>query len=206
MREEIEREDERQDKRQDERATDEQDAAVGVEPDQDQDRADADRDDGDVAAEVDELRGEMDRLNDRHLRLAAEFDNYRKRMHRDRETLVARLQADLVSSLLDVIDDLERVAEGGENATAEAVIDGVRLVEKKFRTVLGAAGLEAIEAEGEPFDPSVMEAMATVPTDDPSEDDMVADVFQRGYRFGDVLARPARVRVFTYDGPAERSA
>jgi molecular chaperone GrpE len=195
MREEIERDDERQDERQDERPEDERPedeleaTAVGVEP----------------SAEIEELREEVDRLNDRHLRLAAEFDNYRKRNERDRHRLVARLQADLVASLLDVVDDLERVAQSGTGTTPDAVMDGVRLVEKKFRTVLDAAGLEAIDADGELFDPSVMEAMATVPTDDPAEDDLVADVFQRGYRFGEILVRPARVRVLKYESPAERS-
>lgn len=159
----------------------------------------------DVEAEVGELKEEIDRLNDRHLRLAAEFDNYRKRIERDRQSLVARLQVDLVASLLDVIDDLERVAESDADASTDAVLDGVRLVEKKFRTVLGAAGLEAIEAEGEPFDPELMEAMATVPTDDRDLDHRVADVFQRGYRFGEVLVRPARVRVYSWEPALEGS-
>jgi molecular chaperone GrpE len=159
----------------------------------------------DLGAEVEELRGELSQLSDRHLRLAAEFDNYRKRIERDRQQLVARLQVDLVSSLLDVLDDLERVAEAGGGSTADAVVQGIRLVEKKFLTVLTAAGLEPIDAEGREFDPELMEAMATVPTPDPAQDDHVADVFQRGYRFGEVLVRPARVRVLKYDGPAEGS-
>jgi molecular chaperone GrpE len=200
MREEIEREDRRPDH---DRAQDERDdSAVGIDPDRDAQASD--RYDADVAAEVDELRGEVNRLNDKHLRLAAEFDNYRKRIERERQTLVARLQADLVASLLDVIDDLERVVESSDNATTEAVVDGVRLVEKKFQAVLSAAGLEKIDADGEVFDPSVMEAMATVPTTDPTMDHVVADVFQRGYRFGEVLVRPARVRVLSYE-PSERS-
>ncbi len=158
-----------------------------------------------VAAEVDELRDELEQLNDRHLRLAAEFENYRKRADRDRDTIVARLQVDLVSSLLDVVDDLERVAETGESASAEAVIEGVRLVEKKFITILTAAGLEPIEAEGALFDPAVMEAMATVPADDASEDGQVASVYQRGYWFAGVLVRPARVTVKSFEGRAEGS-
>lgn len=156
----------------------------------------------DVVAEVEELRGELSQLSDRHLRLAAEFDNYRKRTERDRQTLAARLQVDLVSSLLEVVDDLERVAETGAGTTAAAVVEGIRLVEKKFLSVLAAAGLEPIDAEGDPFDPAVMEAVATVPTDDPAEDHRVADVFQRGYRLGEILVRPARVRVLSYEGPA----
>lgn len=158
-----------------------------------------------VEAELDDLREELHQLSDRHLRLAAEFDNYRKRTDREREAMGARLQLALISPLLDVVDDLERVATSGEDASAAALLDGIQLVQKKFHNVLGAAGLEPIEAEGEVFDPAVMEAMMTVPTDDPARDDHVADVFQRGYRLGDVLVRPARVRVLKYEGPAEGS-
>jgi molecular chaperone GrpE len=164
--------------------------------------ADQDVEVGDLSRDLEEVREELDRVNDRHLRLAAEFDNYRKRIERDRQTLVARLQVDLVASLLDVVDDLERVAETGETTTAAAVVEGVRLVEKKFLTILNAAGLEPLDSEGEPFDPETMEAVATVPTDDPARDHVVADVFQRGYRFGEVLVRPARVRVLSYEGRA----
>lgn len=152
-----------------------------------------------MAAEVDELRSELASLNEQHLRLAAEFDNYRKRNERDRAVLATRLQTDLVKSLLDVLDDLQRVAQADDDARADAVLEGVRLVEKKFIGVLEGAGLEPIEADAAPFDPEVMEALMTVPTDDPERDHHVADVFQRGYRFRDTLVRPARVRVWQYD-------
>lgn len=159
--------------------------------------------DGGTSA-VDELKGELDALNDRHLRLAAEFDNYRKRNERDRNLLAARLQVDLVRPLLDILDDLERVSESADTGTAgaESVGEGVRLVEKKFRSVLEAAGLEVLDVAGRPFDPSEMEALMTVPTDDPEQDDHVADVFQKGYRFRDTLIRPARVRVLKFEEPA----
>lgn len=159
-----------------------------------------------VGEEVDQLRDELSALNERHLRLAAEFDNYRKRNQREREALAARLQGDLVSSLLEVLDDLGRVAAGGADASADSVMEGVRLVEKKFTGVLEAAGLEPLDAEGKRFDPELMEALMTVPTDDPSQDDHVADVFQRGYRFRDRLVRPARVRVLKYDADADGNA
>jgi molecular chaperone GrpE len=158
-----------------------------------------------VEAELDELRKELEGVNDRHLRLAAEFDNYRKRSERERQTLAARLQAGLVASLLDVVDDLERVADGAAGASAEALVEGVRLVERKFLSVLRSAGLEEVEAEGALFDPEWMEAVAAVTTDDPAADGRVADVFQRGFRFGDLLIRPARVRVQQYDAAAEGS-
>lgn len=152
-----------------------------------------------VGAETDELRSELEDLNDRYLRLAAEFDNYRKRSQRDRDTMAARLQAQLVGSLLDVLDDLQRVEESGVGREAESVLEGVRLVEKKLLGVLEGAGLSAVEAEDAPFDPEQMEAVAAVPTADPELDHRVADVFQRGYRFRDILIRPARVRVWQYE-------
>jgi molecular chaperone GrpE len=155
--------------------------------------------DGDTSTEVAELRQELESLNDRHLRLAAEFDNYRKRNQREREGLASRLQADLVSSLLDVLDDLQRVEEGGEEVEAEAVREGVRLVEKKLVTVLEGAGLTTVDAEGARFDPELMEALGVVPTDDPAKDGTVADVFQRGYQLQDRLLRPARVRVYNHE-------
>lgn len=152
-----------------------------------------------VSEEVEQLRDELRTLNDQHLRLAAEFDNYRKRNERDRQTLATRLQGDLVAKLLDVLDDLQRVAASTPDTDGEAILEGVRLVEKKFASVLEASGLEPMDAEGERFDPEFMEALMMVPTDDPEKDDHVADVFQRGYRFRDSMVRPARVQVWQYD-------
>ena len=173
-------------------------AEAGVEPESAAEAEAGVEAEAEAGTEVRELREELEALNDRHLRLAAEFDNYRKRNRRDREALATRLQADLVGSLLDVLDDLHRVAEGGDDVAAEAVLEGVRLVEKKFRTVLEGAGLTPVDAEGERFDPELMEALGTVPTDDPEKDGQVADIFQRGYRLRDMLLRPARVRVYQH--------
>lgn len=143
--------------------------------------------------ETETLRREVQDLSDRHLRLAAEFDNYRRRVERERQEAWARAQADLAGRLLDVLDDLERVAH--HSVGDSPLLEGVQLVEKKLRTVLDAAGLEQIDAENAGFDPNSMEAVAMVPTEIPEEDDVVSDVFQRGYRFKGQLLRPARVRV-----------
>lgn len=149
---------------------------------------------------VAELREENERLTDRHLRLAAEFDNYRRRVERERVEFRVRAQADLVKPLLDLLDDLQRVVEiDGGRTTVESLLEGVQLIEKKFRHILAQEGLEPIDAEGEFFNPSTMEALMTVPAESPEEDEMVADVFQRGYRFKDQLIRPARVRVKKYE-------
>jgi molecular chaperone GrpE len=153
------------------------------------------------ATRLEELQAELESVNDRYLRLAAEFDNFRKRIDRERAELRTRAQADLVAQLLEVLDDLQRVAGFSAGSTnVESLLEGVGLVEKKFRHVLESQGLEPINAEGEFFNPAVMEALMTVAVDRPEEDDMVADVFQKGYRFREVLIRPARVRVKKFEG------
>lgn len=149
--------------------------------------------------EVERLRQEVDRMNDRHLRLAAEFDNYRKRIERERAEQYTRAQADLAGRLLDAIDDLQRVLEHAESSSPRDLADGVALVEKKLMQVLEAAGLERLDAEGKTFDPESMEAVATVRAESADQDDLVSDVFQRGYRFKGQLIRPARVRVQQYE-------
>jgi molecular chaperone GrpE len=153
-----------------------------------------------IQNDLDQLQNELNAARERHLRLAAEFDNYRKRVARDQTESVARAQAALVAKLADVLDDLERVTHHSENATKESLLHGVELVERKLRQTLEAAGLEQIAAEDAVFDPAVMEALMTVPTDNEAEDDHVADVFQPGYRYQGVLLRPARVRVKKYEG------
>ena len=135
-------------------------------------------------------------LNDRHLRLAAEFDNFRRRANTERTEAWTRAQAELVGKLLDTLDDLQRVSDlDPDSATASAILEGVELVERKFLRTLNDAGVEELNPEGEPFDPNVMEAVMRSQTDDPEMDDHVAAVFQRGYTLKGLLVRPARVSV-----------
>jgi molecular chaperone GrpE len=141
------------------------------------------------------LRRDLKDASERHLRLAAEFDNYRKRMERERAELWGRAQGEIASRLLDTLDDLERVAHHSETATAQTLHEGVQLIERKLRSALTTAGLEDVEAENASFDPQVMEAVAVMPAESPEDDEVVSDVFQRGYRFKGQLLRAARVRV-----------
>lgn len=147
--------------------------------------------------DADELRAERDRIRDRHLRLAADFDNYRKRTEDRLRRRWDRAQADLVSRFLEPLDDLLRVTalEAG-NASVEAIVEGVDLVERKFLRVLEEAGVEIVDPAGEAFDPNTMEAMMRVPAGSDEEDDMVERVFQLGYTFRGRLVRPARVSVY----------
>ncbi|MEE9578650.1 MAG: nucleotide exchange factor GrpE [Gemmatimonadota bacterium] len=153
----------------------------------------------------DGLLQDLEELQDRHLRLAAEFENYRKRTRRELAEMRRRSQADLVAGLLDVLDDLARVAHAAPaapDATVQSLMEGVGLVEAKMRKALGDAGLTRIEAAGQPFDPNLHEALATRPTTDPREDDIVCDVIVDGYTFDEILVRPARVQVTKYGPPS----
>lgn len=152
----------------------------------------------DIESEIESLQRDLAGTNDRYLRLAAEFDNYRKRVERERADLYARAQTDLARRLLEVVDDLERVAHFDQNTAAGALLDGVHLVEKKLLQTLESFGLEPINAENAGFDPRTMEAIATTEAEHPEEDDVVADVFQKGYQLKGQLLRPARVRVKKY--------
>jgi molecular chaperone GrpE len=144
---------------------------------------------------------ELTALRERHLRLAAEFDNYRKRVERERGESFVRAQAQLLERLLEPLDDLARVADFDPATTpAGALHEGCEMVERKFMRAMEAAGLEEIDAAGKPFDPTIHEALTTVPADTPEEDNMVAQVYQKGYRLKGVLLRPARVVVKKHQG------
>jgi molecular chaperone GrpE len=150
------------------------------------------------AAEA-ERAAEVAALKDRYLRLAAEYDNYRKRTERERAESWNRAQAQLVERMLEAIDDLQRVTHFDPATTSVgAVLEGVQLVERKLLRTLEAAGLEIVDAEGKPFDPEIHEALVSSPTEEREADDTVAEVFQKGYIYKGNLLRPARVRVYKH--------
>jgi molecular chaperone GrpE len=134
--------------------------------------------------------------DDKYLRLAAEYDNFRKRVARERVELTARAQGDLVKTLIDSLDDLARVIAQGPGALdAKTVLDAVEVVDKKMMKALAFAGLEILIPIGQRFDPTLHEAVSTVPAESPEADHLVAQVFQPGYVFRGQLLRPARVAV-----------
>lgn len=148
------------------------------------------------------LAAEVAEWKDRHLRLAAEYDNFRKRAARERDELRSRAQADLARRLLEALDDLGRVAHLDPAATAAPdVIAGVELVERKVLRELAGAGLEAVNQTDVRFDPGVHEAIATVAATSAAQDHTVAAVLQPGYRFNGLLLRPARVQVRIFSEP-----
>ncbi len=150
------------------------------------------------------LSEELGQLKDQRLRLAAEFDNFKKRTQRERAETWSRAQAEVVGAILDGLDDLGRVAHlNPETTTARDVLAGVELVERKLLRVLTAAGLERLGAEGEAFDPNAHDAVSTAPAPTVEQDHLVASVLQPGYRLGGALLRPARVSVYVWqEAPA----
>ena len=152
------------------------------------------------STDLEDVQAELITVRDRHLRLVAEFTNYRRRAESELSEAWGRGQADMLGSFVDGLDDLQRVgAWQAESTTVEALIEGVDLVERKFRQALEASGVELIDPVGEVFDPNVMEAMLGVPTEDAENDQKVQEVFQKGYRFKGHLVRPARVVVFKHE-------
>jgi molecular chaperone GrpE len=138
---------------------------------------------------------------ERYLRLAAEYDNYRKRSTKERQDAGTRAQADLVRQLIEALDDVARFAHVDPATTdAATVVQGVDMVEKKFMKALGGAGLEIINPVGETFDPALHEAVATEPTSAREDDHVVSRVYQPGYVFKSQLLRPARVVVKQWNG------
>jgi molecular chaperone GrpE len=149
------------------------------------------------------LARELADQKDRLLRMAADFDNFRKRAAREKADVWGRAQGDLIQKVLEVIDDLGRVAHLDPAQTgAEALHEGMGLVERKFLKVLEGVGLERLDPSGQVFDPNAHEAVMTTPTPTPDLDGTVAMAFQSGYRFNGMLLRPARVSVYAYAEPA----
>lgn len=148
------------------------------------------------------LEGQLAEERDRHLRLAAEYDNYRKRASRERGELSDRAQAALVGRMLDVLDDMDRLSADGANASVDALRQAIELLDKKLQKELQAAGLERLDPVGTPFDPSLHEAVSIVAPPSKAKDHLVAATFQPGYRFKGTLVRPARVQVYSDQGQA----
>jgi molecular chaperone GrpE len=147
---------------------------------------------------VELLQRERDEYLDDLKRVAADFDNYRKRAQRDQAALVARAHERLVKELLPVLDDLERALVAAEEHEEARLEEGVTLVHRELRDALAKEGLVEIETAGE-FDPHVHEALLTQPSEE--GDGAILQVIQKGYRLGDRVLRPARVVVS--QGPAE---
>jgi molecular chaperone GrpE len=153
------------------------------------------------ATEAGDTQRELDEQRDRYLRLAAEYDNFRKRTARERQEAHMRGQADMLKGMIDALDDLGRFAHVDPATTdAKTVVDGVEMVEKKLFKTLAGHGLEIVDPVDHPFDPALHEAVMTESASVKEEDHLVARVFQVGYLFNGQLLRPARVVVKQWNG------
>jgi len=133
---------------------------------------------------------------DKYLRLAAEYDNFRKRTAKERAEAGARAQAELVTKFIDALDDLSRFAHVDPATTDSLTLHkGIELVEQKALKVLENAGLTILNPVDQNFDPTMHEAISTEPALSPEDDHTVGKVFQRGYMFNGQLLRPALVVV-----------
>jgi molecular chaperone GrpE len=136
--------------------------------------------------------------SDEHLRswqrAAADYSNYRRRTEEERKAVTQLSNAVLLAKLLAVVDDFDRALANVPEDVHEGWVDGVRLVERKLQTLLESEGVTPIEAVGEPFDPTLHEAVVHEPTTEYPDNTVIGEV-QRGYRLRDRVLRPALVRV-----------
>ena len=157
-----------------------------------------------VGPAVARLELELADQKDKLLRLAADFDNFRKRTAKEKAETWGRAQADLLQRVLEAIDDLGRVAHlDPAQTSAQALHEGMGLVERKLLKTLEGVGLERVDPSGQVFDPNVHEAVMTVPAPSAEADGSVSMVFQAGYRINGMLLRPARVAVYAWTEPVE---
>jgi molecular chaperone GrpE len=141
--------------------------------------------------ELEETKSELDSTNDKYLRVAAEYDNFRRRSAKERDSIYSGAYADVIKQLLPIIDNIERA---GSYSEAEKVAEGVKLICKSFGEVMNGLGITEIEAEGKEFDPNVHNAVFHV-EDEAYGENTVVEVLQKGYKLGDTVIRYAMVKV-----------
>ena len=143
-------------------------------------------------AQMEQVAKTAAELNDKYLRLAAEYDNYRKRTQREKEGIYGDAKMDTIKKFLSVYDNLERGV--AQYAEGDAHRQGLELIAKQFMDVLAGLGVTEIEAKGKPFDPETMNAVMHIDDESLGENE-VAQVFQAGFKMGDKVIRFAMVQV-----------
>lgn len=147
-----------------------------------------------LRAKIEQLEAEAEEASNRYLRLAADFDNYKKRARQEQSDLVRSANAELIGKLLPVVDNFHRVLESTPESAGDAWVKGLKLSLQQLEELLAAQGVQPIEAVGQPFDPSLHEAIGHEESSEHPEDTVVTEV-RRGYRLNDRVVRPALVRV-----------
>lgn len=148
----------------------------------------------DLRAKIEQLEADAQESSARYLRLAADFDNYKKRVRQEQTDTLQHANADLIGKLLPVVDNFHRVLESAPEDVDQAWLKGIVLTLQQLDELLTAQGVSPIDAVGTPFDPSLHEAIGHEESDEHPEDTVVTEV-RRGYRLHDRVVRPALVRV-----------
>ena len=150
--------------------------------------------------ELSDIENKYAELNNQYIRLAADFDNYRKRQAQERESLLKYGAESTLKKIIEVLDNFERGEKANETVDdCDKLRESFNLVHKQLIDVLSKAGLEVIEAEGHEFDPNFHEAVMQTPTGDYPEHTVIAEL-QKGYKLGDRVLRPSLVNVATAEG------
>ena len=190
------------DKKEQETLTEENDISEENVPKEEMESENLEEDSVEDSNSVDEteqnpLQEKYDTLNNQYIRLAADFDNYRKRTGQEREALLKYGAESTLKKMLEVLDNFERGLKAIETVEdCEKVKECYNLAYKNFTDVLAKAGLETIKAEGEVFDPNFHEAVMQTPTKETPENTIIAEL-QKGYKLGDKVLRPTLVNVAT---------
>jgi molecular chaperone GrpE len=140
------------------------------------------------------LEAEKNETRERMLRIAAEFENYKKRTRREQADAEAKAKESVLRDMLEIADNLERAVAVAESTDPKALVQGVQLVLRLFQNKLERYDVKPVEAKGQPFDPRVHDAISQIPTTDAPPGSVVNEV-QKGYKIGDRLLRPALVAV-----------
>lgn len=141
-----------------------------------------------------ELQIELDEQKDKYARLAAEYDNYRKRTSKEIDMRYADAKADVWKNIISIVDDFERVIKADIPVECQNYKDGVNLIYKKLTEMMAAAGIEEIKALNEQFDPELHNAVMHIDSDEAGENEVV-EVFMKGYKLGDKVIRFSMVKV-----------
>lgn len=149
-----------------------------------------------LQAKVEELTGQVDELKDKFLRKSAEFDNFRRRMMKEKIENAKLANRDTMSALLPVLDDFDRAKKHAEdNDKADTFAEGVGLIQQKLHTIMRGKGLVAMESNGESFDPDLHEALTEIPAPTEELKGKIVDTIEKGYYLNDVIIRHAKVVV-----------
>lgn len=159
--------------------------------------------------ELHEARQRIAELEDRLLRLQAEFINYKKRTEKANLELGDYLKGEVIKKFIPIMDDfkhmMENIQKNNQTQDLNAIIEGIDIIRKKFEQIFEQFGVQKIDSLNEEFDPEIHEALMTQPVTDKSQDNKILQVYQEGYRINDRILRPGKVIVGKYEGDEQKN-